>query len=52
MKAVEVAVKQVLSQNDAAEFLVAFVRIQDIIHELSIKNNTRKGISDIKEFGV
>ncbi|KAL8457057.1 hypothetical protein ACS0TY_035046 [Phlomoides rotata] len=52
MKALEVAVKQVLSQNDAAEFLVAFVRIQDIIHEVSIKNNTRKSGTYIKEFGV
>lgn len=43
MKALEVAVKKVLSQTDGAEFLVAFVGIQDVIHEFSIKYKARKG---------
>ncbi|PIN01497.1 hypothetical protein CDL12_25992 [Handroanthus impetiginosus] len=43
MKALELAVKKVLSETDAAEFLVALVGIQDAIHEFSVKYRTRKG---------
>ncbi|KAI3455303.1 hypothetical protein Pfo_011966 [Paulownia fortunei] len=52
MKALELAVKKVLSQTDAAEFLVTFVGIQDAIHEVSVKYKTRKGPVCIKELGV
>ncbi|KAH6832331.1 Protein kinase superfamily protein [Perilla frutescens var. hirtella] len=48
MKAVEVAVKKVLSQSDAAEFLVALVGIQDVIHEVSTKFKTRNTLSALK----
>ncbi|KAL7099689.1 hypothetical protein ACP275_09G100600 [Erythranthe tilingii] len=50
MKALELALKKVLSQTDAAEFLVAFVGIQDLIHDCSVKYKTRKGPVCIKEF--
>ncbi|KAG8379814.1 hypothetical protein BUALT_Bualt07G0128600 [Buddleja alternifolia] len=49
MKALELAVKKVLSQNDAAEFLVAFVGIQEAIHQFAMKYKTRKGPVCIKE---
>ncbi|KAK6124887.1 hypothetical protein DH2020_041373 [Rehmannia glutinosa] len=49
MKALELAVKKVLSQTDAAEFLVAFVGIQDAIHDFSMKYKARKGPVCIKE---
>lgn len=52
MKALELAVKKVLSQSDAAEFLVAFVGIQDVIHEVSMKYKTRKVPVCIKELGI
>ncbi|KAJ6715369.1 SEED DORMANCY CONTROL PROTEIN [Salix viminalis] len=42
-KALELAVKKVLSQSDAAEFLVAFVGIQDVIHQLAAKQKLPKG---------
>lgn len=45
MKALELAVKKVLSQSDAAEFLVAFVGIQDVIHEISTKFKARTSLS-------
>ncbi|KAL8042983.1 hypothetical protein ABFS82_09G091100 [Erythranthe guttata] len=50
MKALELALKKVLSQTDAAKFLVAFVGIQDLIHDCSVKYKTRKGPVCIKEF--
>ncbi|GER48445.1 bZIP transcription factor family protein [Striga asiatica] len=52
MKALELAVKKVLSQADAAEFLVAFVEIQDAVHDFSTKLKTRNGGVRIKELGV
>ncbi|KAL6996624.1 hypothetical protein U1Q18_006755 [Sarracenia purpurea var. burkii] len=42
-KALELAVKKVLSQADAAEFLVAFVGIQESIHRVSVQQKLRKG---------
>ncbi|XP_073148297.1 uncharacterized protein [Henckelia pumila] len=50
LKAVELLVKKVLCQTDAAEFLVAFVGIQDVIHEVALKAS--KGPVRIKELGV
>ncbi|KAK6148985.1 hypothetical protein DH2020_016510 [Rehmannia glutinosa] len=45
----KIAMKKVLSQTDAAEFLVAFVGIQDAIHDFSMKYKARKGPVCIKE---
>lgn len=42
-KALELVVKKVLSQNDAAEFLVAFEGIQDVIHQFASTQRLRKG---------
>jgi hypothetical protein len=42
-KALELAVKKVLRQSDAAEFLVAFAGIQDVIHQLAAKQKLPKG---------
>ncbi|KZV22598.1 hypothetical protein F511_02615 [Dorcoceras hygrometricum] len=50
LKAVELVVKKVLCQTDAAEFLVAFDGIQDVIHEVAV--NASKGPVSIKELGV
>ncbi|XP_073290691.1 uncharacterized protein [Primulina huaijiensis] len=50
LKAVELVVKKVLCQTDAAEFLVAFNGIQDVIHEVALKAS--KGPASIKELGV
>lgn len=41
IKALELIVKKVVSQSDAAEFLVAFMGIQDVIHEVSSKFKPR-----------
>lgn len=35
--------KKVLCQTDAAEFLVAFVGIQDLIHQIAAQQKLRKG---------
>ncbi|KAL0354814.1 UNVERIFIED_CONTAM: hypothetical protein Sradi_3928300 [Sesamum radiatum] len=51
-KALELAVTKVLSQTDAAEFLVAFVGIQESIHEYSMKHKTRKGPVCIDELAI
>ncbi|CAK9157437.1 unnamed protein product [Ilex paraguariensis] len=42
-KALELVVKKVLSQTDAAEFLVAFAGIQDLIHQFSTHHKLQKG---------
>lgn len=42
-KALELVVKKVLSQNVAAEFLVAFEGIQDVIHQFASTQRLRKG---------
>ncbi|PSS17836.1 Translation initiation factor IF-2 like [Actinidia chinensis var. chinensis] len=42
-RALELAVKKVLNQTDAAEFLVAFVGIQDLIHQFAAQQKLRKG---------
>ncbi|XP_065867691.1 uncharacterized protein [Euphorbia lathyris] len=36
-KALEVGIKRILSQTDGAEFLVAFVGIQDLIHKFAVE---------------
>jgi len=41
-KALELVVKKVLSQVDAAEFLVAFAGIQDAIHQFAARQKFRK----------
>ncbi|CAK7356941.1 unnamed protein product [Dovyalis caffra] len=43
LKALELAVKKVLRQSDAAEFLVAFAGIQEVIHQLAAKQKLPKG---------
>ncbi|XP_073024665.1 uncharacterized protein [Primulina eburnea] len=50
LKAVELVVTKVLCQTDAAEFLVAFAGIQDVIHEIAMKAS--KGPVSIKGLGV
>lgn len=50
LKAVELVVQKVLCQTDAAEFLVAFNGIQDVIHEVALKAS--KGPASIKDLGV
>ena len=42
-KALELVVKKVLSQTDAAEFLVAFEGIQDVIHQYAANQRFQKG---------
>ncbi|KAK2994475.1 hypothetical protein RJ640_021280 [Escallonia rubra] len=42
-KALQLVVKKVLNQTDAAEFLVAFARIQDLIHQFATQHKLRKG---------
>jgi hypothetical protein len=42
-KALELVVKKLLSQTDAAEFLVAFEGIQDVIHQFASTQRLRKG---------
>ncbi|KAJ8755483.1 hypothetical protein K2173_019281 [Erythroxylum novogranatense] len=42
-KALELAVKKVLNKMDAAEFLVAFMGIQDLIHQFAVKQKLPKG---------
>ncbi|XVE89071.1 hypothetical protein DITRI_Ditri19aG0120700 [Diplodiscus trichospermus] len=42
-KALELVVKKVLNQTDAAEFLVAFSGIQDAIHQFAEHKKLRKG---------
>lgn len=42
-KALELIVKKVLSQTDAAEFLVALAGIQDSIHQIARKLKMLKG---------
>lgn len=42
-KALELAVKKVSRQSDAAEFLVAFAGIQDVIHQLAAKQKLPRG---------
>ncbi|XP_031287429.1 uncharacterized protein LOC116146156 isoform X2 [Pistacia vera] len=41
-KTLELAVKKVLSQTDAAQFLVAFAEIQDVIHQVAEQLKLRK----------
>lgn len=41
-KALEMVVKKVLSHTDAAEFLVAFVGIQDMIHQFALQQKLKK----------
>ncbi|XP_057969367.1 uncharacterized protein LOC131158515 [Malania oleifera] len=42
-KALETVVNKVLSQTEAAEFLVAFAGIQDMIHQFALNQRLRKG---------
>ncbi|GFZ04074.1 protein kinase superfamily protein [Actinidia rufa] len=42
-RALELAVKKVLNQTDAAEFLVAFVGIQYLIHQFAAQQKLRNG---------
>lgn len=42
-KVLELIVKNVLSQTDAAEFLVAFAGIQDSIHQIARDQRMLKG---------
>ncbi|XP_009603112.1 uncharacterized protein [Nicotiana tomentosiformis] len=43
LKAMEMVVKKVLSRTDAAEFLVAFAGIQDLVHQWATQQKMRKG---------
>lgn len=43
LKALELVVKKVLSQTDAAEFLVAFSAIQDSIYQFATSSGLQKG---------
>ncbi|XP_010318755.1 uncharacterized protein [Solanum lycopersicum] len=43
LKAMEMAVKKVLSRTDAAEFLVAFAGIQDLVHQWAMQYKLQKG---------
>ncbi|KAF3450899.1 hypothetical protein FNV43_RR06988 [Rhamnella rubrinervis] len=43
-KTLELVLKKVLSQTDAAEFLVAFEGIQEAIHQLAVNQRLRKGL--------
>ncbi|KAL3633065.1 hypothetical protein CASFOL_026049 [Castilleja foliolosa] len=52
MKTLDLAMKKVLSQTDAAEFLVAFAEIEDVIHDVSMKFKSRNGPVCIKELGI
>ncbi|KAL2458773.1 hypothetical protein Fot_55562 [Forsythia ovata] len=54
LKALELVVKKVLSNTDAAEFLVAFARFQDSIHQFAMQYKLRKGTVSVpvKELGV
>ncbi|GAB4842094.1 hypothetical protein Ancab_012054 [Ancistrocladus abbreviatus] len=53
-KALELVVKKVLSQADAAEFLVAFTGIQDCIHQFAAQHRLEKGPVSVptKAFGT
>lgn len=42
-KALELLVNKVLSQTEAAEFLVAFAGIQDLVHQFAAEQQIRKG---------
>lgn len=42
-KALELVLKKVLSETDAAEFLVAFEGIQDAIHQFATNQRFQKG---------
>ncbi|XP_047341194.1 uncharacterized protein LOC124944888 [Impatiens glandulifera] len=42
-KALELAVRKVLSQTDAAEFLIAFDGIQDLIHQVASDHKIKTG---------
>ncbi|KAF3625481.1 putative polygalacturonase-like [Capsicum annuum] len=48
LKAMEMAVKKVLSRTDAAEFLVAFAGIQDLVHQWAIQYKLQKGPVSIR----
>ncbi|KAK6912231.1 Transcription factor TGA like domain [Dillenia turbinata] len=42
-KALKLVVKKVLARTDAAEFLIAFMGIQELIHEITTQNRFTKG---------
>ncbi|XP_047965452.1 uncharacterized protein LOC125209919 [Salvia hispanica] len=44
IKALEMLVKKLLSQSDAAEFLVAYMGIQDVINEITTKFKSRNAV--------
>ncbi|KAL7180014.1 hypothetical protein ACSBR1_043264 [Camellia fascicularis] len=46
-KALELVVKKVLNQTDAAEFFVAFVGIQDLIHQSATQQKLQKGLVSV-----
>ncbi|XP_059291273.1 uncharacterized protein LOC132044774 [Lycium ferocissimum] len=48
LKAMEMAVKKVLSRTDAAEFLVAFAGIQDLVHQWATQHKLRTGPVSIR----
>ncbi|CAN4088517.1 unnamed protein product [Withania somnifera] len=48
LKAMEMAVKKVLSRTDAAEFLVAFAGIQDLVHQWAMQQKLQKGPVSIR----
>lgn len=48
LKAMEMVVKKVLSRTDAAEFLVAFAGIQDLVHQWATQQKMRRGPVSIR----
>lgn len=48
LRAMEMAVKKVLSRTDAAEFLVAFAGIQDLVHQWATQHKLQKGPVSIR----
>ncbi|KAJ8553619.1 hypothetical protein K7X08_024297 [Anisodus acutangulus] len=48
LNAMEMAVKKVLSRTDAAEFLVAFAGIQDLVHQWATQHKLHKGPVSIR----
>lgn len=42
-KVLELVIKKLLSQVDAAEFLIALSGIQDIIHQFAVRKKLKKG---------
>ncbi|XP_055827314.1 uncharacterized protein LOC129895608 isoform X2 [Solanum dulcamara] len=48
LKAMETAVKKVLNRTDAAEFLVAFAGIQDLVHQWATQHKLQQGPVSIR----